>query len=196
MIEMHHKDLQLRKLLHQLSLSHPGLLFIEARPYLHGSNVSYIVRNYTCNNKGDNSLLTYKRTLIIIGRVIDDNASEEAKGAKKTSAERGSADFNAAFICNLHPWERDYNNLPPDIACVPKLLAAALFIALSCKVLKSSCSFPEKVNVASSCDFQLKINALLYLVRAFFRLKKERENACICVVCAALESIRQNVGLL
>ena len=53
----------------------------------------------TCNNKGDNSLLTKPWI-----KVPKRSRTEYNRGKPASIIEAGA--FNAAFICNLHPWEQ------------------------------------------------------------------------------------------
>ena len=89
-------------------------------------------------------IIRYLQALIIILYIVqythtcqhmEYNASQ--KQSKRCQKRR--LDFNAAFICNLHPWERDYNN--PPLCCTVQ--CSACFPPLS--LLHSDAFVPKTI---------------------------------------------------
>ena len=61
----------------------------------------------------------------------------------KQRCQKRRLDFNAAFICNLHPWERDYNN--PPLCCTVQCSACSPL-----SLLHSDAFVPKTVFLHSS----------------------------------------------
>ena len=71
-------------------------------------------------------IIRYLQALIIILYIVYPYVLAhgiQCQPKAKQRCQKRRLDFNAAFICNLHPWERDYNN--PPLCCTVQCSACS-----------------------------------------------------------------------